>query len=100
MEHILQFGISIDDEKIKDSIERTALKQLSDKLVEDVSKVIFEWDSWGRKPTTRTTDWTKKRFNEFLEAHKDEILKDAARMLADKLARTKAAKALLEGGEA
>ena len=100
MEHILQFGISIDDERIKNSIEQAALKQLTDKLVEDVSKVVFEWDAWGRKPTNRATDWTKRRFDEFLEAHKDEILKEASRMLADKLARTKAAKALLEGGEA
>ena len=97
MEHIIQFGITIDDVAIKKKLEESALKQLSKDLTDDVKKIIFETNRYSGKITDEVTEWTELRFNEFLAQHKDEIVNRAAALLADKLSRTKAAKAALEG---
>lgn len=96
MEHMIQFGITIDDKKIKDNLEQSALKQLCAELNKDVKSVIFETNYYSGRITDLVTDWTKARFYEFLTEHKDEIINEAAKVLAEKLARSKAAKTMLE----
>ena len=49
MEHIVQFGIGIDDESIRKRIEETAEKQIIETLTKDVKSTIFEKDSWSKK---------------------------------------------------
>ena len=41
MEHIVQFGISIDDKVIADRIKNNAEKTITDKLFEEVKGVLF-----------------------------------------------------------
>lgn len=96
MEHILQFGISIDDEMIKKRVEATALNQLTDEITKDIKDIIFEKNRYSNRHTTELTGWVEDRFFEFLAQHKSEIIDTAAEKLADKLSRTKAAKELIE----
>lgn len=96
MEHILQFGISIDDEMIKKRVEAAALEQLTNKFTSDIKDIIFEKNCYSNRHTTELTGWVEDRFFEFLTQHKSEIIDIAAEKLADKLSRSKAAKDLLK----
>ena len=84
MEHILQFGISIDDKKIKSSVEDAAVKQ----LVQDLREQIFVTNRWNgdiNGLNTLTEDIVKDVFAE----HKDEIIRMAAELVAESMKRTK-----------
>ena len=48
MEHIVQFGISIDDDKIKQTIENNVMKQVAGAIKNDCMKALV-----GRKDITR-----------------------------------------------
>lgn len=87
MEHIVQFAISIDDDKIKRNIENNVEKQVVNKIKGDCMKALV-----GKKSITNC-DYTQKlkemvddNIQNFLAENKDEIIKIAA----DKLSRTKA----------
>ena len=67
---------------------------------------LFESSYYGRNADERSplSDYSKRLIEDFLEKHKDEILEKTAGHLAEKLARSKAGKALLypsteKGGE-
>ena len=47
MEHIVQFGVTIDDEAIKKRIEESAKKQITDDISKDVKKTIINSYGWG-----------------------------------------------------
>ena len=47
MEHIVQFGISIDDDKIKQTIENNVMKQVTGTIKNDCMKALV-----GRKDIT------------------------------------------------
>lgn len=47
MEHIVQFGISIDDDKIKQTIENNVMKQVAGAIKNDCIKALV-----GRKNIT------------------------------------------------
>lgn len=97
MEHILQFGISVDDDAIIKAIKAKAEREIIKTLTEQVGRVIFEPNYYGDGYDKRyINDWTKKLLQTFFEDHKTEIIDAAASHLADKLARSKAGKAILE----
>lgn len=85
MEHIVQFGITIDDEVIKQNIEKSA----RDKVVEDVKKeimnVLFVGNSWSRDLSVTS----KEIVRNVLEEYKDTIIKDATSELVDTMKRSK-----------
>lgn len=84
MEHILQFGISIDDERIKSSVEDAAVKQLA----QDLKEQIFVTNRWNGNIdglNTLTEDIVKDVFAE----HKDEIIRMAAELVAESMKRSK-----------
>lgn len=91
MEHIVQFAISIDDDKIKRNIENGLEKQVTNKIKGDCMKALV-----GKKSITNC-DYTQKlkemiddNIQNFLAENKDEIIKIAADKLSEKLSRTKA----------
>ena len=94
MEHILQVGISVDDEAVRKSVE----KQLLNALVEDIKKDIYE-----SLPTKRISfsndnkqvDWLRFTHGIVEQMMEDEdvkraIISEAAERLAEKVSRTKA----------
>ena len=98
MEHIVQFAIGIDDEGIKERITENAEKQIIKDIEQQVRNKLFEPSFYGRNADERSplNDYSKRLIESFLEKHKDEILEKAAVHLAEKLARSKAGKALLQ----
>jgi hypothetical protein len=91
MEHIVQFGISIDDDKIKKTVEDNVMKQVSGAIKNDCIKALV-----GRKDASNY-DYTQKiremindNIQRFFEDNKDKIIEVASDKLVEKLAKTKA----------
>ena len=107
MEHIFNVAISMDDDRIKETVANKAEKEIMANLTREVGRVIFEkYDPYynncrGAREKGYNENclsgWSKMQFEQFLKDHKNEIIAGAAKELADRLARTKAAKAILEG---
>ena len=99
MEHIVQFAIGIDDEAIKERIEATAEKQIRQNIERQIRNSLFEARYYGADADekSRMNSVALRIVETFLEKHKDELLEKASEHLAEKLARTKAAKAIIGG---
>lgn len=97
MEHIVQFAIGIDDEAIKKNISEHAEKTITEQLLNDVERIVFDTDSWGRTVNKgRASSFTERQFEKFFEDNREDILEIAGKYLADKLVRTKRGKEILE----
>ena len=84
MEHIIQFGITIDDERIRSSVESAAVKELA----EDLKAQIFSINRWTGDINgfnAVVEDIVRNMFSE----HKDEIIRMAAELVAESMKRTK-----------
>ena len=84
MEHIIQFGITIDDERIKSSVESAAVKELAG----DLKAQIFSMNRWTGDINgfnAVVEDIVKDVFAE----HKDEIIRLAAELVADSMKHSK-----------
>ena len=99
MEHIVQFGIGIDDEAIRKIIMEKAEKSITQDLMKqirtDIDNQIFVIDhGWYGKDHKRVglQDWVNDLVVKLLEDHKTEIIERASEKLANKLSRTKAVK--------
>ena len=93
MEHIVPFGINIDDTAIKKAIENNVMNQVASSIKNDAMKSLT-----GKKNCTNF-DYTSKLREiietvtcEFLEANKDEIIEETSKKLVERLAKTKAVK--------
>lgn len=85
MEHIVQFGVTIDDDAIKKNVEAQALNALVEKLTAEIKSNLPK--RYG------TVDWNRVAYNcieEFIGQNKAEIMDMAADRLVEKVARTKA----------
>ena len=82
MEHIVQFAISIDDERIKDSVEKAAISSVVYDLRKDIDKNIL--DSWGnlREPI-------EDAIKECVDKYKDEILSQAINNVTESIKKSK-----------
>lgn len=93
MEHVVQIGIGIDDEAIKERIVSKVSNEISDKLKVDVVQEItgsrYATAVEYRRMLGRIVDETIEKC---MEQYKDEIIEKAVTALADKLSRTKAVK--------
>lgn len=94
MEHILQFAIGIDDDAIVKRIEENAEKTITKDLRAKVGKLMFGV-GYGGGELDNITGWTESMFREYLDEHKEEIVRLAAKFLAERLAKSKAAREML-----
>lgn len=99
MEHIVQFGIGIDDEAIRKIImekaEKSIMQDLMKQIQTDIDKQIFVIDTgWHSNGCKRVglQGWVNDLVVKLLEDHKTEIIEMASEKLADKMSRTKAVK--------
>lgn len=99
MEHIVQFGIGIDDEAIRKIImekaEKSILNDLKKEIRSDIIHQIFEIDTgWYGKDEKKTglQDWVKDLVVKTLEDNKEQIIEMTSEKLADKMSRTKVIK--------
>ena len=99
MEHIVQFGIGIDDEAIRkivmEKAEKSILDDMKKQIRTDIDNQIFVIDR-GRYGNdckrVGLQDWVNDLVVKLLEDHKTEIIERASEKLADKMSRTKAFK--------
>jgi hypothetical protein len=102
MEHIVQFAIGIDDDAIRERIVANAEKEIIKDLKQDVANKLFEayyYNGNANPKKDPLSDYAKGIVEKFLEQHQEEILNKAAVHLADKLARTKKGKEILNNLE-
>ncbi len=93
MEHICEFAISFDDKTIRQKIESKMYNDVKQYFISEAQKYI------GGNLNYRNT-WGRGCFDEMIteslqnvvEEYKDEIISQAAEMLAEKYGRTKAFK--------
>lgn len=100
MEHIIQMAISVEDEKIVKKVEETAESQIIQTLSEKVENVISEKRGWygdRERDYTPLKNMVSEQITNILDDNKDFILFEASKILADKLARSKAGKEILQG---
>lgn len=97
MEHIIQFGIGIDDEAIIKRVEAKAEDTIMQEIRHDAKAAIFKSMYPNNSVFTRNpTDFFDEKIDQFLKENKDEIIEVAADRLAVRLARTRAARELKE----
>ena len=98
MEHIVQFAIGIDDNAIVKKIEESAEKQIIKSIEKTIRNKLFEVPYYrADTEDSHLSDYSRRLVESFLEKNKEELLEKAAVYLAEKLARSKAGKALLSG---
>lgn len=100
MQHFFNFAVEFDDQKISDQIAKNAESQITKEVGELVKKNLFKkgysYSSFKDDYDRGFTDAGKEIIAAWLTEHKDLIISKTAELLADKLARTKAAKAIIE----
>lgn len=85
MEHIVQFGITIDDSAIKQRVEAQALDQIVSKFTAEMKANLPK--KYG------DVDWNRVAYNairDFIDENKTEIIEEMKAALIEKVARTKA----------
>ncbi len=97
MEHILQLGINIDDERIKNMVGAKAEKALNENVKSDVIEALTgKRDSNNWEYSRRLESLVNDTMEKFCVDNKEEIINLAANRLVEKLSRTKAAKEATE----
>ena len=87
MEHIIQFGITIDDDAIRKNIEANALAAVVETFVSEMKRNL------PKAYYGSNVDWRAVANNciqDFVEKNRDEIMDIAADRLVEKVMRTKA----------
>lgn len=85
MEHIIQFGITIDDDAIKKNIEKNAVDKLVTDIKKEVRDEIFVGSGWNKGLSYKVQEIIKDALAEY----KDEIIKEATAELVDTMKRSK-----------
>lgn len=95
---IINIPLQIDEEKMEEVIQ----KDYQGKVVEEIVKYIktaltkHSTSYYGDRELNGMTELIKGEIDKFLDNHKDDIINAAGNVLAEKLARTKRGKALLD----
>ena len=87
MEHIIQFGVTIDDRKIEEEVIKQATDSIR-KKVEDMDRRSWNDDSILSKIA-------EEEISKYISDHKDEILDKAISKLMANMMKTKVVKAKL-----
>lgn len=93
MEHIIQFGVTIDEKKIIDHATSRASNEIYKKVEKEISKYTSGWQD------TRLDQLFREEIRKVIYDNKDKILEDAITRVAQNLTRTKAVKDMLHDME-
>ena len=100
MEHIVQFAIGIDDNKIRETLEQTAVHDIEESIKKDVLGKILHKTGYAYGEVNFKEDdlnaFARKILEDLLVGWKDDIVEKSAQYLTDYLKRTKAVKQLVE----
>lgn len=93
IEHIVQFGISIDDEQIKKTIEKNAMQQVVATFRNDIIKEMVGKNNYTKSDySTKMWNSINEQIKTFLDENREEIIEIASEKLAERLAKTKKVK--------
>lgn len=100
---IINVPLQIDEAVFEQKVNDDYMNKVEQLLLKEVEQVLKNHDTryYGsaRDPKLGLSNIIYFRIDEFLENHKDEIIEAASDKLSERLARTKKAKAILEGLE-
>lgn len=85
MEHILQFGVNIDDEAIISCIKERATQQAIYRIQDEISKYTRGYES-------KLDKIFREEVKKLIDSNKDEIIEKSIDQLAFNLTKTKAVK--------
>ena len=98
MQHLFNFAIELEDEKIVERISDNAEKQIVREIGDLVKEKMFHRQySYKTRENTydgQFTEFAKDILTDWLRENKTEIIEKAAELLAKKLSMSKAAKAI------
>lgn len=102
MQHIFNIAIDFEDERIQRMIYEKAEKEVIKKVVLDVENAIYNHSCWNKNDSSErnrqgVTQLVKDYTDKFFTDNKDAIIQETAKILAERLSRTKAAKELVKG---
>lgn len=92
--HIVNVAFDFDDDKVRKILEDSAEKKVIDELKEEVyrslSKRSYGYGQYSKEEILKSL--AERAVDSFFEDYKNEIIQEAAKILADKLVRSKAVK--------
>ena len=92
MEHVIQFAVGIDDDRIVNLVEENARKQIIGELKQQVANRIFSanyYDKNADPSRDQLSEASVQIVSDFLKANKDTIVERASEILADKMFKSK-----------
>ena len=100
-EHIVQIGVCVDDDAIAKGVQQSAEKEVIKMICEKVESVIcakygYSYSRVNKDDLSPLRHIVEQKVDEVINDNKQFILDNASKILADKLARSKAGKAILE----
>ena len=95
---IINIPIQIDEAKMEEAIQKDYEGKVLDEIVKYIKTTLSRNSSnpYGDKVINGMQALIEDRIDEFLKAHKDEVIEHASKILAEKLARSKKGKAILD----
>lgn len=98
---IINIPLQIDEEKMEEVVKKDYEGKVIDEIVKYIRKALVRESTsiYGNKEADGMTELIKGRIDIYLEKHNDEVIKAAGNALAEKLARSKRGKAILDGIE-
>lgn len=96
---IINIPLQIDEEKMEEVVKKDYESKIIDEIVKYIRQALVNASPsyYGDRAASGMTELIKNRIDIYLEQHNDEIIKAAGNALAEKLARTKRGKAILDG---
>jgi len=95
LEHVIQIGVSVDDEAIQKQIMATAEKQIIGEIKNDIEKLIIEKHTpyYTNKVEMCLAARAEAILKEWLDENSDRIIECAGKLISEKVYRSKAWKA-------
>lgn len=90
MEHIVQFGISIDDKTIQKKLEENAYEDIINRLAEDAENGLKKTSPFYNADKIDWTYYTNEAIDRLIDTNREQIIERAAELLKDSYVRTKA----------
>lgn len=95
---IINIPINIDEDHFNKLVETDYERKIEDRIYKDIRKALEEKSGYyNRRMTDGILVIVEDQIDCILKAYKDDIIDKAAEKLAERLARTKAAKELING---
>ena len=93
MEHVIQIGVSVDDEAIQKQIIASAETKIVTEIKSQVEETIFHRRNYYGSTRTELSEVGAQVVREWLDENSDKVIELAGKLIADKVYRSKAWKA-------